>query len=54
MANNCATCHYHGKCDGRICCDYLLMTGKIRPCPAGKGCTVKIPKSSNKKKTNEW
>lgn len=22
-------------------CDYYLLTGKRRPCPAGKGCTVR-------------
>ena len=42
MANNCATCSYHGKCGGMICCNYLLMTGKRRPCPPGAGCTVKV------------
>lgn len=24
------------------CCNYLDLTGKRRPCPPGKGCTVKI------------
>ena len=23
------------------CCNYLLDTGRRRPCPPGKGCTVK-------------
>lgn len=42
MANNCASCFYHGKCGGMICCNYLLKTGQMRPCPAGAGCTVKV------------
>lgn len=42
MANNCATCFYHGKCGGMICCDYLFKTGQRRPCPPGDGCTVKV------------
>lgn len=29
-------------------CDYLLKTDKRRPCPAGKGCTVKIRKGAKK------
>ena len=43
MANNCATCFYHGKCGGLICCEYWDKTGKLRPCPAGDECTVKVP-----------
>lgn len=42
MANNCANCFYHGKCDGMICCNYLFKTGHMRPCPPGNGCTVKV------------
>lgn len=42
MASNFASCVYHGKCAGMICCNYLLRTGHMRPCPAGDGCTVKV------------
>ena len=42
MANNCATCWYHGKCGGMICCNFLAKTGQMRPCPPGDGCTVKV------------
>ena len=42
MANNCATCFFHGKCGGMICCNYLDKTGQRRPCPPGDGCTVKV------------
>lgn len=42
MANNCATCFYHGKCGGLVCCDYLSKTGQRRPCPPGDACTVKV------------
>ena len=42
MANNCATCFFHGKCGGMICCDYLHKTGHRRPCPPGDACTVKV------------
>ena len=43
MASNCATCFYHGKCGGMICCNYYFMTNLRRPCPAGDDCTVKVP-----------
>ena len=32
------------------CCNYLLMTGKCRPCPPGKECTVKTTKKRGRKK----
>ena len=27
-----------------LLCDYILCTGKMRPCPAGSGCTVRTTK----------
>lgn len=30
-------------------CDYLCMTGKIRPCPAGDGCTVRTTRKEDQK-----
>lgn len=32
-----------------LTCDYILMTEKRRPCPPGKGCTVKRVSSSKGK-----
>ena len=32
-----------------VMCNYLLMTKKRRPCPAGKACTVKKTKRAAKK-----
>ena len=44
----CRTCAYSfgdtGTWGGDIFCGYLIRTGKRRPCPAGKGCTVYKPK----------
>ena len=31
-------------------CSYLFVTGHMRPCPPGKGCTVKIPMKVKRKK----
>lgn len=40
---NCRNCAYfHGSYDESCCCNYLLTTGKRRPCPPGAGCTVKV------------
>ena len=40
---NCRDCVYSCKlAAGFLVCEYLLITDKIRPCPPGKGCTVKI------------
>lgn len=38
----CLTCKYRGliKFNGReLACDYMLITGKPRGCPAGPGCS---------------
>ena len=39
---HCRGCQYLGLCGISACCDYIEMTGKVRPCPAGEQCTVKI------------
>lgn len=40
----CHDCTYRGiVCENLYCCNYLLRTGKIRPCSPGAGCTVKVP-----------
>ena len=40
----CAGClHFYGAYKDNRCCNYILDTGKKRPCPPGEGCTVKHP-----------
>lgn len=45
MADNyCIGCEYHWisyGCAEYQACDYIMRTGKRRPCPSGKGCTVR-------------
>lgn len=31
-------------------CDYLCMTGKLRPCPAGDGCSVRVTRRVYRKR----
>ena len=53
--NNCDDCWYWAKMgsgDGRYC-SYLLRTDKMRPCPPGEGCTVKIPVKVNRRVKKE-
>lgn len=46
----CVGCIYHGWINGYLgFCNYILMTSKRRPCPPGKGCTVKQKKKKEKK-----
>ena len=48
----CAGCVYMTFIAGYLgCCDYIFMEGKRRPCPPGKGCTVK--KKKGKKVTED-
>lgn len=37
---------YDGEYDSNKCCNYFLDTGMRRPCPPGKGCTVKKTKKA--------
>lgn len=40
----CIGCEYHWisyACPEYQACDYIMMTGRKRPCPSGKECTVK-------------
>lgn len=39
LAKGCEGCWFLSNYFG--CCNYLIFTGKRRPCPGGKGCTVK-------------
>lgn len=43
---NCLPCIYYGKIT--CTCDYILIAGHPRPCPAGAGCTVKTTKKDVK------
>lgn len=48
-AEFCKDCFYRGRAIyGNLRpCNYLLVTGKSRPCPAGQGCTVKVGTKRN-------
>lgn len=55
----CINCKYHFGGDDinhvakfRICCDYLLMTGKRRKCPVGKCNKFKPIDEETKEKRN--
>ena len=53
--NNCDNCAYWvkmGAGQDRYC-SYLFKTDKIRPCPPGEGCTVKITRKVNRRKKKE-
>lgn len=47
----CRKCYYGGPVnlwvDGKMLysCDYYILTGKRRPCPAGPGCTAYNPRN---------
>lgn len=51
----CRKCYYSGptnfKVDGKMLysCDYFILTGARRPCPAGNACTVYSPRSKTKR-----
>ena len=40
--SSCRGCKYYGIFLN--CCEYMLQTEQLRPCPAGKGCTVRTTK----------
>lgn len=48
---NCKGCAYAVLLGGKWYCDYLMMTGRCRPCPPGEGCTVRresdLPEKGN-------
>lgn len=48
----CDPCVYRKSITGGWCqyCDYLCMTGKPRPCPAGDGCTVRVTRRVYRKR----
>lgn len=51
MADPCKGCFYRrGSTEASKSCDYILIEGHRRPCPPGKGCTVKKKERRRKKK----
>lgn len=56
---SCEGCVYAVLLSGMWCCDYLLMTGRRRPCPPEENCTVRKEGDLTKKgsafmKRREW
>lgn len=47
----CEGCRYKGTLNGYGgYCTYIFVEGHSRPCPPGKGCTVKVLKERGKKR----
>lgn len=47
----CEGCFYFGgRWETVKCCNYFLITGQRRPCPAGKGCIVRCDGGRSKRK----
>lgn len=38
----CEGCMYRGYFGSMPCCDYIFITGHMRPCPPGELCEVKV------------
>ena len=54
MDKYCWDCRYYqGNCEANMCCCYLLITDKRRPCPPGKDCTVKVKRKRVRKTSTE-
>lgn len=49
----CKGCIYSGKSQGLPCCRYVFVEDKLRPCPAGTGCTVKLTNKDVKRRNDE-
>ena len=48
---HCCNCYYYqGGSELDLCCCYILLNGKKRPCPPGKDCTVKKPRKGGRRK----
>ena len=48
---DCLNCiYYRGFASDVFMCNYYLDTGKRRPCPPGKDCTVRVPRKRIRKK----
>lgn len=49
--NPCEGCYFFGgRWETSKCCNYYLITGIRRPCPPGRGCTVRAGKGSTRRK----
>lgn len=47
----CNGCIYKGVVENHLpCCNYIFMEDKMRPCPPGEGCTVKLTSKEIKKR----
>lgn len=54
MDNDCIGCiHYRAEHHANLMCNYLFDTGRVRPCPPGRGCSAFIPKPNFKKSTEK-
>ena len=56
---SCIGCRHHrvsNKLMNTHACLYILNTGKKRPCPSGKGCTVRESRreSREKRRSLKW
>lgn len=49
----CSKCVYHTKLSGGVVCQYILVEGERRPCPA-KDCTVYIKGAQRKTREREF
>lgn len=53
--NPCVGCDYHGGYNRySACCNYYLITGHRRPCPAGAGCTVRSATGNKQRCKSVW
>lgn len=50
---SCVGCFYY-RGDKVKTCNYLFITGNMRPCPPGKGCTVRITRKDLYMKKPCW
>lgn len=51
---NCQNCiYFQGTSDCVCTCDYILITGRKRPCDPGEGCTVKVKRRRKRKMSTD-
>lgn len=49
---HCGGCFHLIHAGQEPCCNYLVNVGRMRPCPAGKGCTEYITEAAWQQKKN--
>lgn len=49
----CGCAYYFGAHEESLVCNYWDVVGKMRPCPPGLDCTVRVPKKRRGKNKNE-